>query len=331
MKPHHDYRTTLSAWKQPRPANDNAPLTADSFTSLTERRAYVQRAQRKPEPVLNLPQLERLGRASPDVVPLWKYWRDLQYAPAGGAAALPELMPDLATTGELRPENGLVDEGDEPANPGFSECELDLEVRPTVDELQRAWESAPARRVSVRCVVQGDERFDVQPVIDPVVTIEGATANIGPLVFRNGEMVRWGTFGRGKPLKPVERLRAPRGSRQKPPARDLRHLVLTDAPIAKNSGFLAGTCHSTGRSGAPIECFAEAEQARKAEDKSLRAALGQHAEILDLVIGDTTAREIGEWQGYYGKTAERRGIFLVNEAFVALRALVGENILPKAA
>jgi hypothetical protein len=50
-----------------------------------------------------------------------------------------------------------------------------------------------------------------------------------------------------------------------------------------------------------------------------------------LAVGDATAREIGERRGYRGKHAERRGIFLISEAFAALRALVGENILPKAA
>lgn len=65
----------------------------------------------------------------------------------------------------------------------------------------------------------------------------------------------------------------------------------------------------TGRSGAPVECFAEAEQSRKAEEGGLRQALGAHAEILDLAIGDATAREIGESRGYSGKHAERRGIF----------------------
>jgi hypothetical protein len=95
--------------------------------------------------------------------------------------------------------------------------------------------------------------------------------------------------------------------------------------------FLAGTVHSTGRSGAPIECFAEAEQARRVEDSGLRDRLGAHAEILDLAIGDATAREIGERRGYKGKHAERRGIFLINDAFAALRALVGENNLTKAA
>lgn len=95
--------------------------------------------------------------------------------------------------------------------------------------------------------------------------------------------------------------------------------------------FLAGKTHSTGRSGAPLECFAEVEQSRKAEESNLRTALGAHADVLDLAIGDATAREIGESRGYLGKHAERRGIFLISGAFAALRALVDENILPKAA
>lgn len=313
---HHDFRAALSAW-QPTPANDNGPISADSFVGLAARRAFVQRTQRKPKPVLNLPQLERLGRVAPDVAPLWRFWRDLQTAPAGDVYQEPEI---------------IVDEGEEPTNPGFSYGgEQDLEVRPSVDELQRGWESAPARRVSVHCVVQGGQRLDVQQVIDPVVTTRGDMTYVGPLMFRRGKMVRWGATARGVPLKPVERLRASRGSRKPPPARDFRHLVHTNAPFAREVDFLAGDTHSTGRSGAPLECFAEAEQARKAEEQSLRTDLGTHAEILDLAIGDATARAFGESRGYSGKHAERRGIFLINEAFAALRALVGENILPKAA
>lgn len=314
--PHHDYRAALSSWP-PSPANENTPLTGDSFASFAERRAFVQRTQRKPEPVLNLPQLERLGRMAPDVVHLWKFWRDLQSAPAADIYAEPEI---------------IVDEGEEPANTGFSEGgEQDLEIRPSVDELQRAWETAPARRVSVHCVVRGGQRFDVQPVIEPVVNRQGGTTRMGDLVFFRGKLVRWGSTARGVPLKPVERLRAEKGSRQKAPARDLRHLVRTDAPFAWKVEFLGGDTHSTGRSGAPLERFGEAEQARKAEDQTLRRALGTHAEILDLAIGDSTAREIGESRGYSGKHAERRGIFLINEAFAALRALVRENVLQKAA
>jgi hypothetical protein len=311
MRTAHDYRETLATWQQP-PANDNAPITADSITDLAARRAFVQRAQRKPEPVLNLPQLERLGRVSPDAVRLWKYWRDLQCAPAADVYAEPEI---------------IVDEGEEPANTGFSRAEQDLEVRPTVDEMRRAWESAPARRVSVHCVVRSGRRFDVQPVIDPVVYRKGEKTLIGQMLFRKGRLVRWGKTARGIALKPLERLRAEKGSRKKPPARDLRWLVQTDAPFARVLDFLAGENASTGRSGAPIECFAEAEQARKAEDKSLRVALGGHAEILDMAISDATAREIGESCGFKGKHAERHGTFLINEAFAALRTLVGENNL----
>jgi hypothetical protein len=144
----------------------------------------------------------------------------------------------------------IVAEGEEPANPGFSEGEQDLEIRPTLAELQRAWKSAPARRVSVHCVVRGGKRFDVQPVIEPVVHHEDGTTRIGAMTFQNGHMACWGVTSRGVPLKPIEQLRSAKGSREKPPARNLRWLVQSDAPIAKNAKFLAGTTHSTGRSGA---------------------------------------------------------------------------------
>jgi hypothetical protein len=312
MRTAHDYRETLATWQPSTPANDNAPIKAVSFTDLASRRAFVQRPQRKPEPVLNLPQLERLGRVARDVVPLWEYWRDLQCAPAADVYAEPEI---------------IVDEGEEPANTGFSTAEQDLEVRPTVDEMLRAMEGAG--RVSVICTVRNGKRRDVRQMRRPLEL--GNITRLGDLVFCRGKLTRYGHTARGKPLKPVERLRAEKGSRKKPPVRDLHFLVRTNAPFARVVDFHAGTVHSTGRSGAPLDCFAEREQVRKAEEQGLRAALGTHAEILDWAIGDATAREIGERRGYHGKHAERRGIFLINAAFAALRGLVGDNILPKAA
>jgi hypothetical protein len=305
------YRDALAAWQQPCPANDNAPITADSFASLAERRAFVQREQRDPEPVLNCPQLERLGRTSPDAVRLWKYWRDLQCSPA----------LDVFVDNEV-----LADEGEE-ANPGYSSGEQDLEVRPTIAELERAMEGAG--RIAVVCTVRNGQRFDVHQERRPCIL--GNTTKIGDLEFREGRLVRYGRTARGAPLEPVERLRSAKESRHASPAADRRHLVQTNAPIAKNADFLAAVCHPTGRSGALLECFAEREQSRKSRESELRQALGAHAEILDLAIGDATAREIGESRGYSGKTAERRGIFLVSEAFAALRAIIGENNLKKAA
>lgn len=277
--PAHNFRTTLAACQPPAFANDNSQITAASFTSLAERRAYVQRAQRNPEPMLALPTLERLGRVAPDVVSLWRYWRDLQCAPGADIYNEPEI---------------IVDDGEEPANTGFSSGEQDLEVRPTVAELERAMEGAG--RVSVICTVCNGQRSDVRQVRQPLEL--GSNARIGDLVFRNGRLVQYGRTARGVALKPIERLGEPKGSRLAPPGRDLRRLVRTDAPIVRGAKFLAGTCHSTGRSGAPLECFADREQSRKAEHADLRQALGTHAEILDLAIGDSTAREIGELRGY---------------------------------
>ena len=172
------------------------------------------------------------------------------------------------------------------------------------------------------------QRSDVRQERRPLVL--GNTTKMGDLVFHHGQLVRWGSTKRGSPLEPVERLRGEKQSREKPPARNFRRLVRTDAPFANGANFLAGVCHSTGGSGALLECFAEREQSRKSIESELRQALGAHAEILDLAIGDATAREIGDSRGYRGKHAERRGIFLINDAFAALRALVGENNLKKA-
>ena len=74
-------------------------------------------------------------------------------------------------------------------------------------------------------------------MIDPVVCRKGDTTIIGPLEFRNGELIRWGSTLRGKPLRPVERLRAGKGSRNAPPDADLGHLVRTSAPMARVVSF----------------------------------------------------------------------------------------------
>ena len=244
--------------------------------------------------------MERLGRIAPDVVLLWQYWRDVTIAAAGDVFALPEFATDYSTAGELKPENGLVDEGDEPANPGFSVTERDLEIRPTVDELQRAWESAPARQVSVHCVVRGGKRFDVQPVIDPVVTMKGAMAYIGPLAFRNGEMVRWGTFGRGWS-----------GAGGTPPRAQGQP---AEAAVARSAPPRADRRADREGCGLPRGCVPFDGQEWCAIRVLCRSCSGSKVRL-----------------GFQGKHAERRDIFLINEAFAALRALVGENILPKAA
>lgn len=236
-KLHRDYRETLASWHVSKPANDNTPLTADSFANLAERRAFVQREQREPEHVLRLPQLERLGRTSPDTARLWKYWRDLQCTP----------VADVFVENETEADDG------EPVNTGYSTAEQDLEIRPSVEELLRAVEGAG--RVSVVCTVHNGQRADVRQERRPLVL--GNTTKMGDLVFRHGQLVRWRETSRGAPLKPVEGLRGEKGSRQAPPARDLRHLVRTDAPMARVIDFHAGVTHSTGRSGAPFECFSQ--------------------------------------------------------------------------
>lgn len=107
--------------------------------------------QAKPEPVLALPTLERLGRAAPDVVRLWKFWRDIQAAPSPHIYNQPEIVHDHATAGSLRTENGIEDDP-ETVNTGFSEGgEQDLECRPTIAEIERAMEGRAAFRWSVWC------------------------------------------------------------------------------------------------------------------------------------------------------------------------------------
>ncbi len=140
-----------------------------------------------------------------------------------------------------------------------------------------------------------------------------------------------GAHQQGVALEPVERLRAEKGSREKPPpARDLRWLVRTDAPIAKNAGFLAGKTNSTGRSGAPLECFAEAERHGRLNRANCVTRFGAHARFwIWLSVTQPPVRLVKAVAT--GKHAERRGVFMVNEAFAALRVLVRENNLPRAA
>src|SRR6185437_14693747 len=155
---------------------------------------------------------------------------DLQCAPA----------PDVYVEPEI-----IVNEGEEPANTGFSEGgEQDLEVRPTVEEIERAMEGAG--RVSVVCTVRSGRRSNIRRVHRPCE--RGSNARIGDLVFRNGSLVQWARTKRGVALAPVERLRASKGSRKPSPARDFRFLVQTNAPFARKVDFLAGDTHSTGRS-----------------------------------------------------------------------------------
>jgi hypothetical protein len=178
MRTAYGFQETLANWHTAAPANDNTAITATCFTDLAARRAFVQREQRNPELVLGLPTLERLGRVAPEVVPLWRYWRNLQCAPAADVYAEPEI---------------IVDEGEEPANTGFSTAEQDLEIRPSVDELLRAIEGAG--RVSVTCTVRKGRRSDVRQVRRPFLL--GNTTQMGDLVFRNGHLTRWGMTRRG--------------------------------------------------------------------------------------------------------------------------------------
>lgn len=191
--PSQDYLEALATLQVCRPANDNAPVSAEAFTTMAERRAFVQRPQGRPAPILNLPTLERLGRSSPDTVRLWHYWRDLQASPAPDIYTKPEVAFDHAIAGELRPENGIEAEA-EPVNSGFSEGgEQDLEIRPTIDEIERSTEGVG--RVAVVCTVCNGQRSNISHLHRPCE--RGSNARIGDLVFRNGTLVQWGRTKRG--------------------------------------------------------------------------------------------------------------------------------------
>lgn len=233
------------------PANDNIP----DVPSLRREYLRTRDDQPDPAPVLACPTLERLARTDPARARALVRWRDLTTA-----------QPPV-------PSND-----NDPAVAGFA-LDAHIEVRPSIEELQRAWEGQEIERVS------GQTR-------------------LGCLVFYGGALIEYGQTARGVPLRPREDVRSPKGSRLR---------------VDDTGGRLAGLCRSSGlaRQGDTGEHAAENDFIRRDLERRFRSTLGAHADVLDEACTDATARQIGEARGYSGKTAERWGIKLVDRAIAA--------------
>lgn len=235
-------------------ANDNA---IPDIPALRREYLRTRASQPDPAPVLACPTLERLKRNDAEAAQALFHWRDL-------------------TT----PQPPVAANDNDPAVAEFA-LDAHIEVRPSIEELQRAWEGHELERV------------------------DGQT-RLGCLVFSSGKLVQYGRTARGKPLRPREDVRRPKGSR---------------LPVDDTGGRLAGLCRSSGlaRQGDVGEYAAEAEFVRRDLERRFRSVLGAHADVLDEACTDATARQIGEARGFDGKTAERHGIRLIDQAIAAFR------------
>lgn len=118
-------------------------------------------------------------------------------------------------------------------------------------------------------------------------------AHLGGLTFVEGRCTTPGVFNDKKDFGKIKSTKSPNG-----------YMVLGEE--AFSSSF-------------------EAELVRASEEKLLRELLGKHADVLDMAVGDNTARHVGEYYGYTGKTAERRGILLIDEAIAELLRINEES------
>jgi hypothetical protein len=274
----------------PTPANDNHPRNADSFPDLAARRAWLATLPDRAKPVLAWPTAERLERlASPAAVQALFRYAELM-RPARSVAANDNREPGTDIDVEMR-----------------------RETRPSINETLRA-AAADGLRVSVISAKVGGQ----WTIIARQRGRDAICGRLGNLEFRDGAMISWGSTKRGKPLRPVDRNRAPRGnSAWRPAPSRVRYLVKSDDPIAKGAHFLGGLTRPRGNCSRPDvgEVQAELELRRNARRDAVRLAIGsEHARVLDLAISDATAREVGEELGHSGKVAERRAIRAINDA-----------------
>ena len=273
-------------------ASDNKPQD-----NLAARRACLDSLPTTYEPVLAWPTAERLTRLeSPNAAQALVQYAELMSPPRIVAAN----------------DNDAPDE-----DPDFIH-----EIRPSEAELMRA--AGPALRVVYSKTANG---WSVLKRTYPPLQRTKEGLRLGSLLFHGGKLVQFGTTARGKPLKPIERQRNPRGGSL--PARlksDIRFLVANDnVPIAKGARFLAGIKGRKGTTTRPDigEYHAAEELARNQRRAAVRLALGAHAGIMDLAITDSTAKEVGETLGFEGKTAERRGIAAINAAIEEFQKIAG--------
>jgi len=276
-------------------ANDNAPRDAGEFTTLAERRAWLETLPDKALPVMAWPTIERLSRlASPNAArALYSY----------AALMDPARIP-------------LADNDNDPAAP-VMDLELRHEVRPSISETMRGAEDDLSITFATRAEANSGWRITTEG--GRLVAYMRGAVHVGALIFRNGALASWGKTARGKDLKPVERQRQPKGAARAPRSEvRIRELLpeSDNTPIAKGAFWFGGLKGRKGTGTKPdIGDHAAAEEmARNQRRQAVRLALGDKCWILDAAITDATAREIGELLGHLGKTAERRGIAAINDA-----------------
>lgn len=279
-------------------SNDNHPRRAADM-KLAERRAWLATLPDHYKPVLAWPTAERLARLE---------------SPAAAAA--------LFRYAELdRPARPVAVNDNDPDNP--MDADARHEYRPSVDEVLAAANADLVLTFDSR--ERANNGWRIGTVDGRPVGFVGEVTLLGHLRFERGALVAWGATKRGKPLRPVERRRAPRGgaAASRPEAR-IRELVKTDMPIARGAGWLAGITRPKGNARRPDMGEAEAalELQRNARRDAVRLALGPvHARVLDLAITDASAREIGEQFGHVAKTAERKAIRMINAAIEELQKI----------
>lgn len=179
-------------------ANDNA-RHADSFASLGERRAWLATLPAKAEPVLAWPTLERLYhlRDNERAVRALMSWRALN----DGAVLVAANDNDPAVT-----EMGE---------------DMRREIRPTERELLTAVadvefeepSDTSRQRITGRWPTGGDIERDTAGVIVRLGTLRIGTIStsmFGP--GNRGHIVEWNRTRKGKPLAPVDRPAAPKGT-----------------------------------------------------------------------------------------------------------------------
>ncbi|GAB4068002.1 hypothetical protein KHC28_11345 [Ancylobacter sonchi] len=180
--------------------------------------------------------------------------------------------------------------------------------RPDVDELLEAAGRGPY------VVTRRDRRWRWrQPVRHPAGwSVEGTTVRLGELIFEAGSLARWGADKRGRSLTPFEKVTAA--------AYGTRHVAPGSRWRKAAHGSADGVEHGIGAVAVVDEPDAgcELRMASSIEANAARRAIGtRHSAVLDLAISSATAREIGDQFGAAGKTAERWGIRMVNEALDA--------------
>jgi len=250
------------------------PLDGRSCRTPAEHRAAIAAADDRRRSRLSWPTGERL-RNDPVRLALLVEWRDLMDPPR------PAVAIDPADESMRRPtlRHDVPDEDDLLAAAGRGSYV-------TTRRYRRGVWSDPLR-------------------VEARYGVKGTTACLGHLEFRGGELVRWGTYRRGAPMKPYEHSApaVPRG---------IRHGSIWRKAVPGTADGMAYVTNGVAMAEIPDH---EADPARGADAKAAREAVGpRHAEVIDLAVSSATAREIGEAFGYSGKYAERRGARLVDDA-----------------